>query len=518
MSSRVKKSIKNAKYSFFGQVITLIIKFIFRYYFIKILGKEYLGLNGLFTNILSVLSFAELGIGSAINYSLYKPLSSNNMSDICMLMQFYKKVYYIIGTFIIISGVIFMPFLPLLIKDMPPISNIYLIYLLFVLDSGISYFFAYKRNMIIADQKGYIEYKYRYGFESLFVILQTIFLIITHNYIIVIIIKIIVELLENILLNNKIDSIYKVDFYNPKKKLDEHFKKEIKKNTIAMVFHKIGGIIVGSTDNILISKMIGLGIVGIYSNYLMIISAVNSVYNQFFSSICSSIGNLCASENKNRQIDMFNKLEFLNFWLCSVFTACFFNLINIFIEIYAGTDYLFSISIVAVLTFNFYIEGMRKNILTFKDAKGLFWNDRYKALYQSIINLIASIILANYFGTIGIFIGTTICFLTTVVWIEPYVLFKYGFEDDYINHIKKYYYSLLKRTLLAFSICLITYKICAIINVNLYLKMFLTLLITFMVSNIILYFIYNKSDYFKYFKKIILERKLQLIDGDNDEK
>ena len=203
--SRINYSIKNIKYAVFGQVFALIISFFSRMVFVNTLGSEYLGLNGLFTNILSMLSLAELGVGSAMVYSMYKPLAENDYKKLNSLMSLYRKAYILIGTIIAIMGLSITPFLNYLIKDMPDINEINLIYVLYIINTSISYFYSYKRSLVIADQKRFVATFYRYFFYFIVNLLQIFILITTRNYILFVVIQLIGTLIENILVSKKVE-------------------------------------------------------------------------------------------------------------------------------------------------------------------------------------------------------------------------------------------------------------------------------------------------------------------------
>ena len=495
MKSRSSSSIKNFSVALIGQIIGIVISFIARLFFIRILGKEYLGLNGLFTNILTVLSLTELGVGTAITYSLYKPLAEKDINKCKMLMQLYKKIYIVIGFVILIIGVSITPLLPYLIKDMPDIKNINLIYFLFVLNTSVSYFFSYKRNLIIADQNRYIATVYRYGFYALLNISQIIYLLIRKDYIGFLVLQVITTLLENICISIQANKMYPYLKDKDKIQLEEKTKKEIIKNTKAMMMHKIGGVVVTSTDNILLSSFVSISSVGIYSNYYLIINALNLVFGQVYNSLSASIGNLCAVSKKDKQYDIFKKINFLTFWIYSFAAVCLLVLFNSFIEIWLGNEYLFSIDVVCILVINFYITGMRRTSITFKEATGLFEKDKYKAIFEAIINLAASIILAKYFGVFGVFLGTFISSIATCLWVEPYVLFKYGFE----RRVSEYFKDYAKKSLLTLVLTIVTFYICNLFSGNLYLVFILKCFVCLIVPNLILFLIYHNTDEFRYF-------------------
>lgn len=492
--ARTEKSIINFLCALIGQGLGLLISFISRIFFIKLLGNEYLGLNGLFTNILSVLSLAELGVGTAITYSLYKPIADNNTRKLKMLMQFYKKVYTLIGIIILILGICITPFLNLFLKEIPTINNIELIYILFVINTAISYFYSYKTNLIIANQKNYITTIYHYISIIILNIVQIIYLFFQKNYIGYLFLQIIATLLENILISAKANKMYPYLKNKTKIPLDFTTKNSIIKNTKAMMMHKIGGVVVNSTDNILISIIIGLSSVGLYSNYYLIINALNKIISQLYSSITASVGNLCASSTKIKQYLIYKSINFLTFWIYSFSSICLLILFNPFIEIWLGKEYLFSMDIVLILVINYYITGMRKSVLTFREATGLFEKDKYKALVESIVNIVFSILLAKKLGILGIFLGTFISSISTCVWVEPYILYKYGFNRKITIYFKNY----LKQFILTILLASFTYFICSKIDINIYANFIIYSIICLMVPNAILYFIFSDSREFKY--------------------
>lgn len=498
---RTESSIKNLTYAFGGQIIGILISLVARWVFIYTLNVEYLGLNELFTNISLVLSLVELGIGPAMTFSLYKPLAENNREKIKSLMNLYKKAYTIIGILVFVLGLALIPTLPFFIDTMPNIpESIILIYILFVTNTAISYFFAYKRSLIISDQKRYIDTAYRYIFYSILNILQIIVLVLTRNYILFLVVQVIMTLIENISVSLKVNKLYPYITEQNIKKLETHDMSEIKKNVGAMVFHKIGGAIVFGLDNIIISKFIGLVAVGIYANYLLIVNALNIVIGQIFSSITASVGNLGVTENKDKQLNIFNKTFFMNFWIYAFVSTCLLVLFNNFIYLWVGEEFVFDIIIVAVIVLNVYLLGMRKSVLTFKDALGLFWYDRYKPLFEAGLNVIVSLVLVHYLGIIGVFIGTTISTILTCFWVEPYVLYKYGFE----KRCKSYFAKYVEYFLVTIIVGAITVFSCILLFPNTDILSFVgKLSICITIPNICILGLYHKSEEFIYLLNLL---------------
>lgn len=499
---RINSSVKNLTYAFVGQIAGVAINFFARMIFLKILTAEYLGLNGLFSNILSMLSLMELGVGSAMTFSLYKPLAEKDKEKVKSLMRLYRIAYITIGILILIVGISITPFLPYFIDEMPNINeNINLIYILFVVNTAISYFYSYKRSLINSDQKRYIATAYRYVFYFILNVAQIIVLYLTKNYILYLVTQIIFTFLENIAVSRKADKMYPFLKEKNIKKLEKEDTNRIKKNITATVGHKIGGIVVNGTDNILLSKFVGLIPVAIYSNYYLIITALNTILGQIFTSITASVGNLVALESKEKSYNIFNKTFFLNFWIYGFSAICLLTLFNDFITIWLGKEYLFSVEIVFVIVVNFYITGMRKAVLTFRDATGLYWEDRYKPLAEALINLVASIVLVQMLGTIGVFIGTFISTMTTCFWVEPYILYKHKFKLSIKPYLKKY----LIYTMLVLVTGAITISLCNMITFSGILGLIIKGIICIFCINGIFFVVMHKTEELKYFKNLIMQ-------------
>ncbi|PEZ83318.1 MULTISPECIES: hypothetical protein [Bacillaceae] len=436
--SRLNNSIRNVTVAVIGQIFILIITLIARMVFVKYLSIEYLGINGLFGNIMSFLALADLGIGGAMIFSLYKPIAENDRSKIVVLMQLYKRIYTYIGLTVLILGLSITPFLNFIIKDMPDIDNLYFIFVLYVLNSASTYLFTYKRSLIIANQKEYISTIFMYS--RLFIVnsAQIIILIYTQNFILFLSIQFIFNFIENILISYVANKMYPFLKTKTTDKLDKFTQDSIIKNIKALMIHKIGTVVVFSTDNIILSSQIGVGIVGLYSNYLLIINAVNTLIGKFFSAITASVGNLSALEDENIINARFLSVNFFGFWVYGFCSISLLVLLNPFIELWLGKKYLFEVSVILVISINFFVNGMRQATLTFKTAMGLFWYDRYKPLYEAIVNLIVSIVLVQFLGIIGVILGTVISSLFICSWIEPYVLYKYGLKAKVSEYFKKY--------------------------------------------------------------------------------
>lgn len=485
-----------------GNFLNILITFIARTFFIRLLGSEYLGINGLFSNILTILSLAELGVGTAIMYSLYKPLADNDINKTLAIMDLYKNVYRIIGITIISLGLILTPFIEFFIADVPDIKELHLIFILYVVNTAVSYFLSYKRTIIYANQDHYIVSLYQ---SSLFIIqnaLQIIILYTTKNFIIFLVVQICVTILLNILIALKANKLYPFLKNNNVEKVDKETLDNIKKNVGAMIFHKVGSMIVSSTDNILISKLISIITVGLYSNYVLIINAINGLLGQTFSAITASIGNIGATESDEYIHITFKRILFFNFWIYGFCSISLVTLLNPFIELWIGKEMLLDKWVISIAILNFYLSGMRKTVLTFRDALGLYWYDRYKPIAESIINLSVSIILAKLYGLVGIFLGTTISTITTSFWIEPLILYKYGFKEKN-SSVLEYFAIVANYTIILGLVLIINYKVAELFNSQTLESFVAKVMICATLPNLLFIIIFRRNEQFKWAVSLI---------------
>jgi len=494
--SRTENSIINSAMSIVTQVLTVVLNFAVKTVFIKMLNDEYLGVNGLFTNIITMLSLADLGIGIAIPYSLYKPLAKKDEHKINVLMNFYKKVYTIIGIAVLLIGLSLTPFLGLIIKDIPKnVPHLSLIYILFVIHSASSYFFVYKKFLIDSDQKGYITSRIIFTFSTLLSIIQIILLVTTKNYILFLLSSIILVIIQNIYISSKANKLYPFIKNKTDEKLEKEDMEGIKKNVSSLFIYKVGTVIMNGTDNIIISKFIGLIIVGFYSNYVLIINSITTVLNQIFNAITSSIGNLVVTTNKKRSKEVYDNLNFANFWLYALFGVCIIVLINPFINIWIGKKYVMGFSIVFLLVLNFYVLGMQSVTNSFRNAYGLFWIAKYRPIIMVIINIVISVVLVQFIGIEGVLIGTLVSRLLTTAWLDPYIVHKYGFEIS----PKSYYIDYLKYLVIFTAISIILNYFVSMVAIN---NIFILILIAILVVisvNVILVLLFFKTSEFNYF-------------------
>jgi len=481
------------------QTLTILLSFVVRTVFIRTLGKVFLGINGLFDNILQMLSLAELGVGTAITYSMYRPMAENDTAKVNILLKLYKKVYIVVGSVVLIAGLCLSPFLDYFISDKPNIPNLVLYYVIYVVNSASTYFFIYKTSVIIVAQNEYIITIRKMAFVVLKYVAEIIVLLFLKSYTIYLVASVFSNISCNISISKKAEKLYPFIKEKVTGNLPKEEKVSIVKNIGALFFHRIGNVAVNATDNLIISKILGLTLVGLYSNYLLIINTINTFINILYNNITASVGNVNVTETLERKYQVYKNIAFTNFWIACFCSTSLIVLLNPFISLWIGDEYLLDINIVIILVANCYFKIIRKSTLIFRNAMGLFWNDRYKPLFEAAVNLVASVILAVKYGIIGVFVGTLISTLTTCFWIEPWILYKYGFNKKVIEYFKMFFGYFI----VTFFIIVLTYALSNMPTVDSLLKFIIKALISLSVPNMIFILLYHRSEEFLYIKGLV---------------
>ena len=491
---RTKNSMKNVFMSIFYQIIIILLGFISRKVFIDNLGTDYLGVNGVLTNVLSAMVLIESGLGVSIVYNLYKPLAEDNREKIISLVQVYKKVYRILALLLLIISICIYPIVIKLMKGTEGISNITIVYYLFVIKNMISYITAYKWALINADQKGYILTMANLVFQVLSTVAKIVILLITSNYVMYLVIDAFIYLIQVLFNGNIVDRRYPYIKTKKKYKLDIDTKNNIVMNVKAMFWHNIGGYCVTSTDNILLST-ISVSITGLYSNYTMIISQLSALIMPVLSGIGASVGNLIATEGEDKTYEIFKVSYLINFWICSFCVIFLYVLLEPFIDWWLGKGLLLDKITYIFVLINFYISGMRNTVSTFKNKAGLFVQDKYMPAVEGIFNLVMSILLMKHYGIVGIFIGTTLSTLLIPFWNQPRILYKYLFKKSVFDYFKTY----CSYILLMLIAGILTFIICDQIYVsNAFLLLVIKGIVCVTVPNIFFVLVFYRTHEFKY--------------------
>lgn len=494
IKSRTQYSMINVLTGAIAQVFVVLLGFISRTAFIHFLPLEYLGIQGLFTNVLTVLSFAELGIGEAMVYALYKPVKEDNHIKICQLMQLYKKAYRFVAAVVFSLGIILSFFIDFLVNQKPDIpENFQLIFLFFVFNSACSYLFSYKKSILFVDQKQYIVT----GCHQIFLMVQTVlqigFLYFTHNYIIFLIIQIVCTILDNVGISFYVAQKYPYLNLTPTVDLDKKDEYTLFSNVKALAISKISGVVSNSCTNIIISKISGLSLVGIVSNYILVINAINGIIWAGLTGISGSLGNLNVDASTLKKQQIFNQLFLLSFWIYTCACVCLLNLLNPFIEIWLGSQFLIPKSVIFVMVWSIYISGVNYPVYSFRTTLGYFVQVQYVFFIGGILNIVISTIGGLYLGLLGIVLGTPLSRLLTSEIADGYYVYTLGFHKSPIIYFRKY----ILYFLLYLLCCGISYFAINLISMQGILGFSLKLIITLIIVNLILLLAFIRNQNFQ---------------------
>ncbi len=426
---RVRHAAKNIAFGYIGNIASMILGFILRSVFIMQLNETLLGVNGLYTGVLSILSLAELGIGTALNYSLYAPVAEKDTEKIKSYMQLYKKAYYSIAVVVAVIGICISPFLRYIIKNPGSYSvkELTIYYYIFLFNTVSTYFVSYKYSLVNAEQKNYIQTNITTLTKLVTVILQIVVLICTKNFLVYLLTAAGVELAQKIFVNQYLN--YKYPYLKDRQvtKLKKEETDEVINKTKALVFHKVGDVARLQTDSIIISSFVSVALVGVVDNYNYVINSVAGFVNIIFNSVISSFGNLIATENKEKQFSLFKVYRFFACWIYGFSAIGFWILLSPLVELWLGRQWLLSGTIISCILFDYYFKGDRIVLSNYKTAAGVFEQDKYLALIQGVVNLVISIVLVQKIGLVGVYIGTIVSGLIANI-TKPIIIYKACFD------------------------------------------------------------------------------------------
>jgi O-antigen/teichoic acid export membrane protein len=482
---RTNNVIKNIFGSGGNIVIIMILTFLYRTIFIQKFGLEYLGLTALYVNILLVLSLAEAGLGQAISYSLYKPLANGNSNTLAVLLNLFKKAYVYIGLIVLLSGLVLLPFLQSLINKAEPLMYMHHIFILMLLSTLVTYFMTYKRVLIIADQKYYKIITRMNIFSTIDLLGKSAILLyfpLVEGILIALSYQVVIKIIESYLINRYITLQYSEVFNLNVNEIEVPRKErmEVVANVKALIFHKIGDCLVNGTDNIIISKFISLTLLGVASNYFLIITTGMSILVVSFNSFVSGLGNLIAVGDRDKVRNVCESINLLGYFFFGFGALFIYYFSNPFVYIWLGPDMLLDETTIFLLAVNFFLLGLRVTLNVIKSGAGIYVQDKYSPLIQAFVNLFFSLLLVQEFQLNGVLLGTLISSVLVPFWNRPYVIYKYLFDESPWG----YFVGLFKFLLVIFILILVINNI---VNVDfLYVRTGLG----FLYTNIIFLFTY----------------------------
>lgn len=484
-----------------GYVVTFVLGIVCRMAFTRVFSAEYLGLNGLFGNVLGMLSLAELGIGSAIIYALYSPLARNDNGKIATLVKFYGKCYRAIAVVVLVLGLALIPFLNLIVKEPPQIEeSYYLIYLIMLFNSVSGYFFAYRSSLLVAAQKNYLVTLV----SNVVIIVQNaaqigaIFLF--KNYIVYMLIASVCGMTTNIIASEIAKRQYPCIKEKHPAPLEKEEKRSLIRNVRALTINKLGGQLVNSTDNIITTYFSGLVTTGLASNYTLLSTSINTLLKIVFNSLNASVGNHNALEENEHKVSLFKSINLANFWIYGWASIGMFVVSGDVVSVMFGADYVMDFKIPLIIAINFYMVGMQNAVWTYYDTQGLFRHGRYITLFTAAINIVASILLGKVWGLFGILLATAISRLFTNTWYSPYAVFKYGFKMSAKPYFLRYALYVVILTVTG-GAC---WFACSFVNITPVINMIIKAAICSVIPNAVFFLLFFRSKEFELLKSFVI--------------
>lgn len=494
MENRMHHAEKNVVYGLLVKILTMLLEFAARYFFIKYLGSELLGVNGVFTNIIQCLSLAELGVNNVVMFSYYKPLAEKDQAKLSSLNNFYKKIYNGIALCVATLGLVLIPFLKYIINTSYEIPNLTFIYLLFLADTVVSYLYIYKTTILVADQKSFIVTRYDIILNVVRTIFQIVSLVIFRKFIIYLVIKIAFSILGNFLKAKKAACEY--PFTKQERNLTLGEKNTII-NTIKSGFvYKLSAVMLNSTDNLLISYIVGTRWVGLLSNYVTLCNAAASFVTIVFNNITASVGNLVTTEKNEKSHQIFNVMSMTSNWIAFVCFSSVLILSDEFISLWLGKVYVMDFSVVLPKVMMLYISCVMQPIFCYREALGLYVKTKYVMLLSAIINIVLSIWWGEIWGVSGILVASLFAVLITYFWYEPYILYK----DYFDAKVFSYYLKTMVNIVICGLSTLVLYYCSKIFYCWNWALLILKAFFIFIILNVECWLLYRKTEEYEFLK------------------
>ena len=481
--NRKKNATRNIIFGTCLKLYQIVVPFLMRTIMIYFMGVQYLGLNSLFTSVLQVLNLAELGVGSAMVYSMYKPVAEHDNNTICALMGLYRKYYRIIGMVVLAAGCVIIPFVPHLIKsDVPEGINIYVLYVMNLLATVFTYWlYAYKNSILQAYQRNDIVSKVTIITDTIKYILQIFTIVFLKNYYMYVLVLILLQIASNIITAAVVTRMYPE--YRCKGSLPKEEVAQINSRIRDLFTSKIGAVIVNSADTVVISAFLGLTVLAIYQNYFFIISSVIAFIAVVFNSCTAGIGNSIIVETKEKNYNDFKKFTFLIAWIAGFCTVCIVCLMQPFMNIWMNGNEKLMLGMSEVVCFciYFFVYEIQQLLLTYKDAAGMWHEDKYRPLVTALTNLALNIIMVQFFGLYGVLLSTVI----SIIFIGMPWLFYNLFTVLFKRNAAKYVIRVVYYTVITIVISIITYSVCSLVPFTGIAELIVKLIICIIVPNLL---------------------------------
>ena len=497
--SRVEKVRKNVVSSVMQNVVGICVSFFSRVIFVRVLDESYLGINGLFLNILNILSLADLGMATVMMFRLYRPIAEGDTKKISALVSFFRRIYLGIALIVFLAGIALIPFLRAIVNLKQPVPFLEGYYLLSLLNVVISYLFVYRTTLILADQKAYVLNWQTVIFKVVTFIVQGLVLILAQNYFAYLAAAVILSFISNVCQNIIALKLYPY-LKGGANKLEAGERRQIFQDVKATFLYRVSGIVQSNTDNILISIFVGTVSVGFYSNYAMVVTQVSGIITLVFNSVKASVGSLIMGQDTDpeERFFLFRVIELIDFWITGFCSVCFIALFQEFIDLFFGEKFVLDMMAVIAIVLNFYTNNIRQSIWIFRETTGLFQETKYITAVTAAFNLVLSLLFGYVWGMEGILMATVLARMLYAWWKEPMVLFRAFFKRSVASYLISYF----KNALLCAAMCAGVYFLCGWASLeNDYLEFGVHMLICCIVPNVIFLCVFWRRNEFQYVKK-----------------
>lgn len=490
---RFKSSARNATTAAVTSIVMGVVSFIERMVFNQCFISDYLGFYSLFKNIISIIAVAELGLSTAIAYSLYAPLAEDNFEEVNVIMHLFQKVYRIMGTIILAAGLAVTPFMRYFVRTEVDISYVQICFVIFLLGTVSEYFFYYKSIIFSASQREYVNTLLTNICWTMMYAIQIAASILTHSFLVYSLLILTFTLIRctvvNILARKKFPFLSK----KPTRKIANESRDKILSNVKGLIADRLGGVLINSSDSLLISAMIGSSILGLYSNYQMITKGILGFTRILPNAITASLGNMGAVEDSNSMEDGYKAIDLSFYLIYGVLAIVLFNIINPIIQLFFGASRVLPFTTALIMSVLFYIQNIKSLYYTYKSSLGLYWYDRFRPLISGATNLIVSIILAKILGLDGILLGTIISYVVIDLWVEPMIIFHHGFHKS--SH--RYIAATMMRLAFVTGMMLATWQLTDLITVSGIFGIIAKLVLSLVITVAVFALIYCRNKYVK---------------------
>ena len=425
--SRTANSLRNIGSTLGGQMLSNVLRFACRTVFLHTLGQEFLGISSLYSNVISILNISELGLSTAITYSLYKPVAEDDEDTVRAIMGFLRTAYRLIALVVLGVGLALLPVLPHLMTGVTDQVNIYEYYLLYLTETVVSYlFFSYKSVLLIANQKKYLVDMVMYACQVAMNLLQMAVLILWQSFFLYTVLFIVNHVVFNTMTAILVDRRYPW-LKGKAPKLAKSEKKAIFNRIYATGLNKISVAVGTSTDNLVISTFVSVTAVGLYSNYSMVVMVFQKLLSGVFQAFGASLGNLYAVEKRERSAYLFRCMNLLNNYLITLCSVCFLVMFQPFVRLWAGESYVLRYSVVIAIVLNFATNYLQNVVQIYREACGTFTRGKYRPVFTVFLNLVISLILVRWFGIAGVLWGSILSRMMTAWWFDAWLLHRVAF-------------------------------------------------------------------------------------------